>query len=101
MAETVTLQIPEMLYQRLINTARATKRPLQEVIIHALKVCSPPNWDEVPEELQADLAALDRLDDDTLWQIARNRKTAAEMDRYDRLLERNQDNTLTDSERLG
>ena len=33
--ETVTLQIPEILYQRLVNTARATQRPFEEVVLHA------------------------------------------------------------------
>ena len=32
--ETVTLQIPEILYQRLVNTARATQQPLENVILH-------------------------------------------------------------------
>ena len=35
--ETVTLQIPEIIYQRLVNTARATQRPLEEVMLHALQ----------------------------------------------------------------
>lgn len=100
MAELITLQLPDRLYQRLINTAQAIQRPLEEVIVHALEVGSPPDWDDVPAEFQADLAALDRLDDATLWQIARSRKTVEEMAGYDDLLERNQEGTLTDSERL-
>ena len=72
--ETVTLQIPKTLYQRLVYTARATQRPLEEVMLYALQVGSPPAWDDVPEEFQADLAALDKLDDKTLWQIAHSRK---------------------------
>ncbi|WP_341525648.1 hypothetical protein WKK05_24120 [Nostoc sp. UHCC 0302] len=99
-AETVTLQIPEILYQRLVNTARATQRPLEEVMIHALQVGSPPGWDDVPEEFQADLAALDKLDDNTLWQILHNRKTVAEMERYNILLEGNSSGTLTEAERF-
>lgn len=98
--ETVTLQIPEILYQRLFNTARATQRPLEEVILQALRVGSPPAWDDVPEEFQADLAALDKLDDNTLWQIVRSRKTAADMERYNILLESNSSGTLTEAERL-
>lgn len=98
--ETVTLQIPEILYQRLFNTARATQRPLEEVILHALRVGSPPAWDDVPEEFQADLAALDKLDDNTLWQIVRSRKTAADMERYNILLESNSSGKLTEAERL-
>lgn len=98
--ETVTLQIPEIIYQRLVNTARATQRPLEEVMLHALQIGSPPEWDNVPPEFQADLAALDKLDDNTLWQIARSHKTAAEMERYNTLLEGNSSQTLTEAERL-
>ena len=98
--ETVTLQIPEILYQRLVHTSRATQRPLEEVILHALQIGSPPEWDNVPPEFQADLAALDKLDDNTLWQIARSYKTAAEMERYNILLEGNSNNILTETERL-
>jgi hypothetical protein len=94
MAQTVTLQIPELLYQRLINTARATNRPLEEVMLYALKVGSPPDWDNVPDEFQVDLAALDRMEDEALWKIAQSRKTVADMERYNILLDRNQEGTL-------
>ncbi len=99
-SETVTLQIPEVLHQRLVNTANATQRPLEEVILHALQVGSPPAWDDVPEEFQANIAALDKLDDNSLWQIFHNRKTAADMERYYILLEGNSSGTLTEAERL-
>lgn len=99
MAQTVTLQIPELLYQRLVNTARATNRPLEEVMLYALKVGSPPDWDNVPDEFQVDLAALDRIEDEALWKIAQSRKTVADMERYNILLDRNQEGTLTDTER--
>ena len=59
----------------------------------------PPSWEDAPAEFQADLAALDRLDDDTLWHIARQRQTAAEMGRYQDLLEKNANVTLSDAER--
>ncbi len=98
--ETVTLQIPEILYQRLVNTANATQRPVEEVMLHALQIGSPPEWDDVPEEFQADIAALDKLDDNTLWQIVNSRKTTVEMERYNTLLEGNSSGTLTEAERL-
>lgn len=96
--ETVTLQIPEILYRRLVNTAHATQRPLEEVMLHALQVGSPPTWDDVPEEFQADLAALDKLDDNTLWQIFHSRKTTTDMERYNILLENNSSGTLTEAQ---
>jgi NADP-dependent 3-hydroxy acid dehydrogenase YdfG len=99
-SETVTLQVPEIIYQRLVDTANATKRPLEEVILHALKVGSPPAWDDIPEEFQAEIAALDKLDDNALWQIARSHKTEAEMNRYNTLLEINSQGKVTDTERI-
>lgn len=98
--ETITLQIPQILYQRLVNTAHAQRRSIEEVIVHALQVGSPPAWDDLPEEFQADIAALDKLDDNSLWQIVRDRKTAEQMERYDFLLERNSSGNITDAEKL-
>ncbi len=71
---TITLEIPEILYQRLVNTAHATQRPLEEIMLRALQVGSPPTWDNVPDEFQADLAALDKLNDEALWQVAKSKK---------------------------
>lgn len=98
--ETITLKVPEVIYQRLANTARGMQRPLEEIVIHALKVGIPPGYDDVPEEFQADIAGLDRLDDDSLWRIARSQKTEAEMEEYNSLLEANSSRKLTDREEL-
>ncbi|MBE9215640.1 hypothetical protein IQ247_23735 [Plectonema cf. radiosum LEGE 06105] len=98
--ETVTLQIPEILYQRLVNTARATQRSVEEIILRALQVGSPPSWDDVPEEFQAEIAALDKLDDNMLWQIFHSCKTIKDMERYNFLLEANSSGTITQAQRL-
>ena len=100
MAETVTLQIPEALYQRLAIAAGVTQRSLEDIVLQALQIGSPPTWKDVPEKFQTDLASLDRLDDDSLWQIAHSQKTQLEMERYESLLSNQQDTGLTDSERL-
>ena len=94
----ITLDIPDSIHQRLLNTAHATQRPLNEIILRSLQIGSPPTWDDAPPEFQADLAALDRLDDSTLSQIARSQKTETDLERYDVLLDRNQNESLTDAE---
>lgn len=66
---TVTLNIPDSIYQRLLQTAQATQQSLESVLLLVLQVGSPPDWQDVPSEFQAALAALDRLDDQALWQI--------------------------------
>ena len=100
MSETVTLQLPERLHQRLVKTAQATQRTLESVILHALTVGSPPDWEDAPEEYQADLAAMDRLEDSALWQIAQSQQTADGMNRYDTLLQLNKTDNMTEAERL-
>jgi hypothetical protein len=98
--ETVTLSLPENLYRRLASHAGATKRPLEEVILHALTVGSPPRWDDIPAEFQTSLAEMDRLDDEALWAIVRSHKTEADFAHYDELLDKNKQDTLSEAERL-
>jgi len=100
MAETVTLQLPSHLHQRLVNTAQATRQPLESVILRAITVGSPPDWADVPAEFQPELAALDRLEDEALWQIARACQPKSETSRYDELLEFNQSRPLSAAEQL-
>jgi len=59
-------------------------------MLHALNVSIPPDWQTVPDEFKADLATLDRLKEKALWQPATARKTAKAMERYNELLEQNQ-----------
>jgi len=97
--QTVTLRLPESLYTRLQQAARATRRSLDDVLLHAVQAGSPPRWDDAPAEFQADMAALDRLDDEALWRIARSRKTEADMERYQELLDKNANGILSADER--
>lgn len=98
--QNVTVSLPEDVYLRLEQVARGTKQSLADVLLYAVKVGSPPSWEDVPAEFQADLAALDRLNDDALWQIARSQQTEADMVRYQALLDKNANESMTESERL-
>lgn len=98
--QNVTVSLPEDVYLRLEQVARGTKQSLADVLLYAVKVGSPPSWEDVPAEFQPDLAALDRLNDEALWQIARGRQTEDEMVRYQELLDKNANETITETERL-
>lgn len=95
---TVTLTLPDVLYQRLKGVALVTKQPLEDVLLQALNRGSPPSWDDVPPEFQLDLAGLDKMDDDALWVIARSRREPTEFVRYDELLEKNAGGLLSPAE---
>lgn len=90
---TVTVQLPENLYLRLQQTARFTQQSFDDILLRSVQVGSPPAWESAPAEFQADLAALDRLDDAALWRIARSR--AADTARYQVLLDKNADETIS------
>jgi hypothetical protein len=94
----VLLPLPENVYLRFQRTAQATQQSLTDVLLHAVSVGGPPNWEDAPAEFQADLAALERLNDEALWKIARS-QTQADMARYQELLDKNAEETLTEAER--
>ncbi len=94
----VTLNIPDSIYQRLLQTAQATQQSLESVLLRVLQVGSPPDWQDVPEEFQEALGALDRLDDRSLWQVARGQLSEADLERYDELLERQAMGELSEAE---
>ena len=97
-ARTVTLELPENLYLRLQQTAQATQQSFEAILLRALQVGSPPNWESAPAEFQTDLAALDRLDDAALWRLARSRATSTALDRYQALLDKHANETLSPEE---
>lgn len=97
--QNITLPLPEHLYLRFEQIAQATQQSMTDVLLHAVEVGSPPRWDNVPAEFQTDLAALDRLDDKALWQIARSQQSDNEMDRYETLLHKNANETLIPAEK--
>ncbi len=96
----ITLNLPESIYIRLQHAAQATKQSLDQVILQAVRTGSPPGWGDIPAEYQADLAALERLDDNSLWRIARAHKAESDFDRYQDLLDKNRNGTISDSERI-
>ena len=100
MLQDVTIHLAEPLYLRLQQVARATQQSLNDVILYAVQVGSPPSWEEAPAEFQADLAALERLDDSALWRIARSTQVADDMTRDQELLDKNANGTLTPVERV-
>ena len=64
-----------------------------------MPVGNHPKWDDAPVEFQADLAALERMDDEALWRIARSRAAPALMDRYQVLLDKNANQAISAQER--
>lgn len=98
--KSVTFDLPEALYLRLQQVATGMHQSLDEVLIRAVQVGSPPSWEDAPAVFQGDLSALDRLDDQSLWRIARRTQLEEDWTRYQELLDRNADGIITADERI-
>jgi len=96
----ISVSLPEHLYLRLQHAAQATQRSLADVLIRAVEVGSPPNWEDTPAEFHVELAALDRMDDETLWRIARERRSEADMLRWQELLDKHANSSVTQDEQM-
>lgn len=98
--KSVTLQLPETLYLRLQQVASGMHQSLDDVLIRAVQVGSPPSWEDAPAAFQSDLAALDRLDDQSLWRIARHTQLDQDWSRYQELLDKNANGEMTAIEHM-
>lgn len=67
--QTITLMMPEAIFQRARRTANALRQPLEKVIVETLNVALP-GIDEMPAELTDELEAMRGLPNDKLWDIA-------------------------------
>src|SRR5262245_36036567 len=75
-AHSVTLELPDEVYQRAQRVAKATRRPLEEIV---------SDWVRPPAQMQ--LSELDHLSDDELLQAARDRIPVEHVQRLQKLLE--------------
>lgn len=69
--ETMTIQVPEILYRRLERLAALTHRPLESLVVQTLSSNIPPLPDDLPPPTRDALTALEGLSDDALWQVVR------------------------------
>lgn len=95
----ITLQLPEDLYEQLRRKAEASQKPFGDVALHSLRVGMPPALDHIPQRFRADLQSLDQMSDDLLRQVAQADLSDEKAALYESLLEKNQAELLSQSER--
>lgn len=95
--------LPETKLTKKIKRTRPATAKLPYPIQYIKDILSRPSWRSAPAEHQAALAALDRLPDEALWDVARSRIGEDEMMRYELLLDRHSGGVLSllESEELG
>jgi hypothetical protein len=97
MSQTITLDLPDNFLQPLQRTMRATKQPLEKVLLIALQNALPP-LDGLPSDLITKLEDLELLEDKQLQNVLRETVLVKTQKRISGLLEKQQDEGLTDKE---
>lgn len=90
----VTLPVPDDIYNRAAHIAQLTAQPVEAVLLQQLRdAFADPLAAFAPEE-QQELTALALLSDETLWTIAREQMTAEKQTRLQTLMDGNTQGTL-------
>lgn len=81
---TVSIEIPDRLFEQLKRRAEVMHRPVQELVIQTLAAASP-EMAELPEDLAAELEAMAYFSDDALWSATKPSISLAERARLEQL----------------
>ena len=96
--ETMTIQVPEVLYRRLERLAALSGRPLDSLITQTLSANIPPLPDDLPAPTRDALTSLEALNDDDLWQIVRSSMPDAEYEQFTELRAKRRAGTIAPDE---
>ena len=95
--QTITIEVPEMLYRAMRRLAAATHQRLETIVQESLEHALPP-LDDVPDDEAATLAALSALSDAALWREARAALSSDDQSELHTLLEQQGAGILSDQE---
>ncbi len=97
-ARTVTLTLPEAIYERAKETAQVVDRSLEQVLTQSIALSLPALETDLPPAVRSELAALSLLGDDDLWAVARSTMDERQQARLQTLAEAKKRRPLTPSE---
>jgi hypothetical protein len=95
MSQSIKLELPDDTVRRYRRGARAAHKSLTEFVAERLRDAAPPIADDLPSPLREELEAMEKLDDDALWQITQSQLSPAKQRTYSRLLRKNSQSPLT------
>lgn len=94
----LTINLPELTFQRLSHLAKLTNQPLSELVLQSITGNLPPAIETAPIEIQAELLAMQTLSVGALREIAQSQIPQSQQKRHLELLEQNQERSLTEEE---
>lgn len=97
-SQQVTITLPETIYQRVKRQSRLMQRSVADELA-AVVASSLPEQETLPPDIERDLSDLDLFTDEELWRAARLTAPANKTERMQTLVEKQQLEGLTDSEK--
>lgn len=91
----VTLDLPRPIYQKAVQIARATKRPIEQVVVEWIQ----PPTERVGSVQEAALIGLESMSTEQLTQVARSTSVPDDRKRLQELLSLQEQRPLTAAER--
>jgi len=70
MSQTLSINLPDQLLERLNRMARATHRPVEDLVVSTLNESMPRPPSDLPAEIRDELLALETLSDEELVGVA-------------------------------
>ncbi len=96
--QTITVTLPDSVYDRIKTTAQATSLSLEEVIKQFVILLLPAFESDIPANLRSSLTKLSLLNDIHLWKTANSVMKNAHQLRLEELAEIQKHRSLTDDE---
>lgn len=94
----ITISLPDRLYRQVEKLSQARQRSISEEVVAAVSAALPES-DQLPADLETELAHLDQLNDEDLWRAARMTAPNEKTQRMQWLLDKQQLEGLTTNER--
>jgi hypothetical protein len=95
---TITVILPEALYERVKETAEASSQSLEAVLAQSIALSLPALEHELSPEVRSELAALPLLSDAELWVIANSTLDKAQQAHLEALANLQKQRSLTTAE---
>ncbi len=96
--QTITVTLPDSVYDRIRTTAQATSLTSEEVIKQSVTLLLPAFESDIPLNIRSNLTKLSLLNDIQLWKVANSVMKDSLQTRLEELAEFQKRHTLTENE---
>ena len=96
--QTIPIQLPDAIYQRLQQVAYATNHSIEAVVLQSIRGNLPPSLDDLSPELHCVVDDLQQMSDEALWAVTKERLPPPQWRRHQHLLRKGQEGTLSTAE---